>query len=257
MHQNCGCSKTKLSQNQAGYLKKLGLSKEAIRLYDLLLSISPLTAEAAAAHSQNFPSAYYRLFYELEQRQLVRRHAGRPRSWSALPLTVGLQSAFQGTEAELQTLLRKSLKSTGTSDNTQLIIGRQGVYDAYAQYAPQAKNEVLIYSIGIAYSETLESTQKSLIKRGVRIRHIMQRYQPANYFIAHKWLRAGVKLRHLPRPQGFHFFIIDDKRVCLTFTDAQDADNRFSIMTDNKPAISLFLTQFDQLWQEAGSLALD
>ncbi len=250
-HKNCRCAVGSLSREQRRYLKQLGLSKEAIRLYDTLLTMGKLTAQGAAWHTFDHASAEYRLFYELEGRQLVRRHAGRPRTWSALALQIGLPGSLKNAESQLQNLLARSVDEQVKTDKTELIIGRQAAYDAYTTYAQQAKQEVLIYSIGIAYTEALAATQKSLVKRNVRIRHIMQKYQPANYHIVSKWLRIGIKLRNLPRQQGFHFFVIDLSTVCVMFSDASDVENRLSILTNNQAAVNHFAKEFDQLWAEA------
>ncbi len=251
IHHDCGCAAGSLTQQQRKYLKQLGLSKEAIRLYDTLVTMGKLTAQDAATHTFDYPSAEYRLFYELEKHQLVRRHGERPRVWSALAPQIGLPGSFKNAENQLQNLLARSVDKQVKTDRTELIIGRQAAYDAYIAYAAQAKREVLIYSIGIAYTEALAATQKLLVKRGVRIRHIIQTYQPSNYHIVSKWLRAGIKLRNLPRAQGFHFFVIDDTTVCVMFSDASDVENRLSILTTNPAAVTHFAKEFDQLWAEA------
>jgi hypothetical protein len=210
-----------------------------------------LTAQDAATHTFDFPSAHYRLFYELERHKLVRRHTGRPRSWSALPTDVGMQSSLRDAQAQLESLLKSGTGKERPTGHIEILIGRQPLYEAYARHADFATKDIEIYSIGIALSDKLEAMQKALTKRGVSVRHIVQRYQPSNYHVIEKWRRLGIKPRYLPTKQGFHFFVIDDSWLCITFTDAVDTENRLSILTDNPTAIHIFHGQFSHLWTEA------
>lgn len=240
-----------LPEDAKQYLHRIGLSFSAIALYELLLRNGRLSAQDAAEYNNDFASAQYRLFYDLESRQLVRRIAGRPLRFEALPLRLGLASSFQDNNRELEYLIRGSLKSDNLSQPFQLIMGRRDLYAAYVRYADKAKHEIWLYSIGIAFSDKLEATQRSAIKRGVSIRHVIQQRKLSNQHVVAKWLRAGVRLRYLKQPRGFHFFIIDSSIVCLTFSDPNDTDKRLSIITSDGSAIELFRGQFRDIWDKA------
>lgn len=249
-------SKITLNANQRAYLRRLGLSIGAVKLYDYMLQGKRLTAQDAAALTLNFPSAHYRLFYELENNKLVRRIRGRPLSFEALPLPLGLRSSFQNSLRELRQLSGISNANGKSSSGThsEIIIGRQSLYDAYEKLAGEAKHEIYLFSIGIAYSTRLEKTQRFAVKRGVSIKHVVQRKKLSNQYVIAKWLRAGVKLRYLKLKQGFHFFVIDNTYVCISFSDPDDTENRLSILTNNETAIQLFTGQFRYLWQQAKAI---
>ena|GEM_PF-2539476 len=253
----CACQETILTDVERSYLHKIGLSKHAVELYNLLLVLGPLTAQAVTSHRSRFVSAQYRLFYELEAHNLVRRDGGRPRTFTALPLTLGLQSSLVSTEKQLESMLAKSLSGTEqSSDILEIIHGRQAMYDSYVHLAARAEKEVCIYAIGIAFSDKIEATHRSLIRRGVRIRHIVQQHKISNLHVISKWLKLGVKLRYLPQPRGFHFFLVDGHQICITFSDPHDTDQRFSILTDNQAAARLFQETFENLWREAQDITL-
>jgi sugar-specific transcriptional regulator TrmB len=248
-------NKFKLTMEEYQYLRRIGLSIEAVHLYELLQQKGRLTAQKAASFTYDFPSAEYRLFYDLEKHRLVRRLPGRPRAFEALPLRTGLKSSLQNAENDLHKLIQGVIKETDATDQLEIIIGRQTLYDAYLVLADKAQHEIWLYSIGIAFSEKLEGTQRSAVKRGVSIKHVVQQHKISNQHVISKWQRIGVKLRYHKQQRGFHFFVIDSKQVCITFSNPSDTENRLSILTDNSAAVELFCTQFQNLWNGAKDIA--
>jgi sugar-specific transcriptional regulator TrmB len=245
----------RLSREQRLYLDRIGLSRDALRLYELLLQKGKLSAQQAAVYTGDFPSAHYRLFYSLQKHHLARSLTGRPKMFEALPLAQGLRLSFYNHEREMRVLLDTALGAPQQHDVTaSVILGRQAVYDEYVRLVKTAQQEVRLYSIGIAFSDKLEKTQRSLIKRGVRIRHVIQQRKLSNQHVVAKWQRIGVKLRYLKQPRGFHFFIVDNHTVCVTFSNLSDTDNRISLLTANKAAVQLFEAQFQIIWDQSTSI---
>jgi sugar-specific transcriptional regulator TrmB len=240
-----------LSVSQRAYLDEIGLSKEAVRLYELLLQKGQLSAQAAATYTLDHPSAEYRLFYALEAKDLVRRLAGRPRQFEALPLGQGLQASFVDKQFELKQLLGSAVRPPQPEQGDAVLVGRQALYRLYIKLARHAQHEICVYSIGIAYSRVLEQTQVAAVRRGVRIRHVVQERKVSNYHIIHKWQRAGVKLRHLQRSRGYHLTIIDNTHAIVTFSDPADTEQRISLVTTHSAAVDVLQAQFDQLWSES------
>lgn len=238
-----------LQKNEVSYLKKIGLSKAAIRLYADLLQAGGLSAQEAAALHGSFASAQYRLFYELERRELVRCLAGRPKRFEALPVGDGLQASLVKQEKTLEQLITGRLGSD--TETMHILVGRQEVYDAYMYYARQAKKQICLYAIGIAYSKELAATQKAVVKRGVLIRHVVQEVKAANYYVISRWLKLGIELRTLKRPRGYHLTIIDDSCAIVTFSNPRNTDQRMSLLTTNPDIIAILQTQFEPIWRAA------
>ena len=229
------------------YLRQIGLSKHAVELYELLLERGPLSAQEAAVNTEAFASAQYRLFYELESRELVRRLSGRPLRFEALPLSDGLQASLLNQERQLESLVNHA----ASDDVASLLIGRQKVYDTYMRLAANATQQICIYAIGIAYSEDLARTQTNAVARGVAIRHVVQEVKPSNYYVIDRWLRLGVQLRTLKRPRGYHLTIIDGTSAIVTFSNPSNTEERVSLLTHNPNIISLFQAQFESVWRHA------
>lgn len=249
MRNNCKCHTDLLSNHQKEYLKKIHISKEGVRLYNILLNLGPLSAQEAALHTKNFPSAEYRLFYELEKVGLVLRTPGRPLRFDALNIGDGLQTSYVRQEKEMQSLLSETLEDSGKLAN--IIIGRQKVYETYISYAKNAQKSICIYAIGIAYSKELAKTQADAIKRGVSVRHIVQEVKISNYFVVSRWLKLGVTLRTLKQPRGYHLTIVDDSCAIVTFSDSKDTEKRVSMVTNDKNVVAIFQNQFESLWSTA------
>lgn len=234
------------------YLTSLGVSDDASKMYLLLLKSKAMTIHELADKLGNLPSANYRLAYELEELGLIFRIYGRPMRFQAYPFGLGIQSSFNKHRTTVEGLVGNLLGNTDlTHHHVELLVGRQMLYDKYEQLASKACQEIAVYSIGIAYSKSLHFTQKSALKRGVVIRHVVQRVKSDNYHIIHKWQELGVQIRHAPADRGFHLMVFDRSQVLVSFSDPENTDSRISILTDSPAATGLFLTQFENIWKEA------
>lgn len=254
-HKKCKCNKSILSAENVEYLRRIGLSKNAIDLYSKLLILGPLTAQDAATHTLDFPSAQYRLLYLLESKELVRKISGRPVKFQALNLDSGLRASFIDNKQELAELIGTSSGSSA-NERAKVIIGRQAVYDTYMKYAAHAKERIYIFSIGIAYSKKLHDTQQLAISRGVDIYHVVQEVRPANYHVVNKWRKIGVKIKEMKQNRGYHLVIIDKTCAIVTFSDPDDTEDRVSIVTENEAIISIFDKQFEAIWQDAKKIKI-
>jgi sugar-specific transcriptional regulator TrmB len=245
-----------LTSQEKTYIRRLGLSKHAISLYVLLLKHGELTAKQASNLSGEFAAAEYRLFGQLEEFGLARRQSGRPVKFTALPKDIGLRAAYMRSRSSLDQLVAKLGLAEGGQQGLEIIVGRQAQYKKYAELAAQARREICIYAIGIAYSEELLRTQRAALERGVRIRHVLQQVKPSNFHVAHRWQQLGVGLRYEPAEHGFHLMLFDDRMAMITFSDPSDTDDRLSILTENGTALRLFQAYFQDIWQQAREVNL-
>lgn len=237
----------KLKPKDITYLKKIGLSRDAIQLYQAVLTSGPLSAKDASARTGKLAEAEYRLFYELESKRLVTRIEGWPRRFKALPLGDGLQASLLNEEKELE----KMVSRLPNLNSASVVIGRQEVYRIYSRYARKAKKQICIYAIGIAYTNELAKAQAGAAKRGVSIRHVVQEVKSSNFFVIDRWLRLGVKMRILKRPRGYHLVIIDGGCAIVTFSNPKDTDQRVSLITTEPYVVSIFQSQFESIWKNA------
>lgn len=255
IHRNCKCKEVILDEKQIEYLSKIGLSKSAINLYNKMLILGPLSAQDAATHTFDFPSAHYRLFYALENKDLIKRIQGRPIKFEPLPIKTGLKASYVDTRQELANLIKATNKNP-EQDKANIILGRQAVYDIYTEYATRAQEKIYIFSIGIAYSEKLHKTQQEAISRGVKVYHVVQEVKPANYHVIHKWKKIGINIKELRQSRGYHLVVIDDTCSIVTFSSPDDTEDRVSILSENKSIVAIFDQQFESIWDAAQKIKL-
>lgn len=242
--------KLSLTVNERDLLRKVGLSKRTLSLYEHLLEHESLTAKKAAVLSNEFPAAEYRLFEQLEKLGLIVRSNGRPAVFTALPKKVGLKAAYLQFRSGLELLIVRIGGGAG-EHHTEIIVGRRALYKRYIELAEQSKHEICIYAIGIAFSKELVSSQESALARGVRIRHVLQQVKPSNFHVAYKWQRLGVRLRHAPSERGFHMMLFDGKTALISFSNPNNTDDRLSLLTNNPAALRLFEADFRHIWANA------
>lgn len=244
-----------MNSKRQTYLRKIGLSKDAINIYEILLGAkNSLTVGEISKHTKNLDSAEYRLLYKLQDKGLVKRIKGRPMAFMALPMEDGLNVSLQKTQVELKSLL-KDVMPAHDDEKARLIFGREEVYKAYIDYADKARKQICIYAIGIAYSKRLEKAQTLAIRRGVYVRHVMQELKPSNYHVLAKWQRLGIKLKQLSRSRGYHLVTIDDTCAIVTFSNPNDTEERLSMVTTNPAIVELFQHQFEDIWSSAKKIS--
>lgn len=252
-------SSVRLSAKETAYLKKLGLSNHAVAIYAVLAQQQkPLSVATVATKLEVLPNAVYRICYDLEKIGLIHRISGRPLQFKAINRSEAYSQSFLQVKQELAVQLQSlaGTSATGPSADTRTMIGRQALYNAYADLAATAQHEICVYAIGIAYTDALYATQKSAINRGVHIRHVVQQLKKDNYFIVNKWQKLGVRMRLLKSPRGFHLNIIDNRVALIAFSNPLDTEDRLTIITYSPAAVLTMARLFEEMWQEAGEINL-
>lgn len=239
------------SASERALLGELGLSKHEVHLYGLLTQSDKSQSVNQLALAMNtYPTALYRLLKELEGRGLIQKISSRPQTYKALQKQIGLNVAFQQHQSKLKRLLSDA--TSQQSESVDIVMGRSEMYDAYIEYASKAIKSIDVFAIGIAYNHELRTTQEEALKRGVRIRHVVQKVRPQNFHVIHAWVTLGVQMRYLPEDQGYHLIVIDDSTVLITFSDPENTEERLTIISKHPTALKLFINQFALIWQSSG-----
>ncbi len=243
------------------YRATLRLTKQEADTYELLLACGPVPA-THISHALNYSTnAVYRLAKQLTARRFVIVRQGWPRLFEAVPLRIALEQVARTSQAEQAVvqanLLGMGLGATkantahGTPPDVEILNGREELYDRYAVEAQQAQHEILVFAIGIAYSDHLDTVQREVRHKNVEVRHIVQKYTKDNYYILQKWLRIGVKLRHYPTPLGFHLMVFDGRKVIISFSNPVDTDTRTSLIVQAPAAASAMREYFFNMWAKS------
>jgi len=241
-----------LPDEDVRFLERIGLSDHEIQTYQIIAqSEKPTSAQDVASKLMVYPSAVYRMFDDLEEKGLIYRLSGRPRTYRAAKRQVGYPKAYQSEVSCLERLLSATGINSEKSAGTDVVVGRQANYQEYIRLAKGAEHEICIFAIGIAYSEKLRKVQADAIRRGVYIRHVVQKLQSSNFHIIHKWQRLGVNMRVLKQEQGYHVVVVDRQKALVTFSDPENTDDRVAIVTETPSAVRLFQAQFESIWSQA------
>ncbi len=252
MKANISVNVNDFDDNELRYLKRLGLSDHEIQTYKVLVDCNkPMSAQDIASKLMVYPSAVYRIFHDLESLGLVWMVGKKPIRYQASNKSEGFKVAYVRQKDELARLLQLTGADDLSDTSDGIILGRQALYREYIKYAKRSEKEISVFAIGIAYSKSLHQAQEEAIKRGVYIRHVVQKLQPANYHIIHKWQRLGISVRHNPQKQGYHISIIDNMVALITFSDPENTEDRLTIISKNPTAVKLFQLQFEAIWQSA------
>lgn len=243
---------------QRKFLSEIGLSEDAVELYAKCLAAGKLTASQASASAGEYPSAQYRLFYRLEQYGLVREEKGWPKLFHVVPPQLSFPVALRTRKTELDDAAKaanKMVEERGEA-GLRLLTGKEALYQEYAELAPQARHTIDLYTIGIAYSPELVAVQKAAVRKGVRIRHIVQEVKLSNLHVITTWQKLGVKLRKNGAERGFHLMTFDDTLAIASFSNPADTEDRLSLITENPSALAMFRRYFDSLWEASRELSL-
>lgn len=240
----------KFSSTEELFFKELGLSDHEIQVYQVLAAKKTRghTAQNVASVLTVYPNAVYRIFRRLESFGLARLAQRRPLAYQVTDKVQSYVAAATQKKSSLDVLLGQVAPHGDAKNGVRIIVGRQALYNRYVELAQRAKTEICVFAIGIAYSEELRAVQKNAIKQGVRIRHIVQKLQPSNYSIIHKWQGLGVGVRYFEQKHGYHLTIIDQNIALVTFSSPEDTEDRLSIEVSHSSAVQLFQSQFEILW---------
>lgn len=242
------------------YKRQLRLTTMEAMLYETLLNTGPNIASNLAEALDCKPQAVYHLANKLLKRGFIFiDHRQRPRVFRAVPIEnvlPWLQEASRNELATVQAAFASTVPMAPAAlPAVGILHGRQSLYDRYIVEADKAHSEILVYAIGIAYTEELHAVQAAARARGVEVRHIVQKYVAANYHVIAKWQRLGVKLRHQPANAGFHLMVFDARTVIVSLSDPNDTEQRVSVVLQSRPAAAAMRDYFYGLWASARLLS--
>lgn len=246
------------SPDVESFRKELGLTGLEAHAYETLLIVGPMTAKDLAVGLDNVPSGVYRLLNSLISRGFAYTMKRHPKIYAAVPMAQILPKLAkdrQVVQMRLQSTLLGFERPANRPPIVSMLHGKQALYERYIDEAERARAEILVFSIGIAYSDRLHATQQLARERGVEIKHVVQLIMPDNYHIVTKWQRLGVKVRHHPAPLGFHLMVFDGRTVIVSFSNPDDTEERTSLILNNPGAAAAMRDYFYGLWAESRLLS--
>ncbi|MBI3624336.1 hypothetical protein HY218_01755 [Candidatus Saccharibacteria bacterium] len=239
-------------------LAELGLTSEESSIYVLLLTKGSLTAKAIADEQGIIVNSVYRPTKALIGKELVKELDVSPKQFQAITPSTGLRKLADkktdAIKAVSESLINQlSIKKTPNRLNMELLTGRKELFERFVDLAKEAKQEILVISIGEPVPESIwEVTQKSLDK-GVKPKFIFHKHDKDNIMLIKRWLAMGVQVRYLP-DEGYHLNVFDHHSTILSASNPKQSKERSGVVIYNKAIIEALRNYFFLQWASARPL---
>lgn len=199
------------------HLKQLGLTHQEIQVYLALNNQKALRAKEIATKVSILPHAVYRTVRQLAKKGFVRTLKTYPVTFQAIPPQTAIPLFV---EEQVQTLQRVTASITDQSpalhhDSSptaiDLIYGSNTIFEQAARLLNQAKQEMIVISIGEPIPPTLLLSVKNAVGRGVSIKMIVHKYDESNKIVVENLKKNGYTIRYSPG-WGFHIAVYDKEK---------------------------------------------
>lgn len=240
-------------------LVKLGLSPHESSVYQILLGEGSLSVKEISKKLEILPNALYRLLEKLIQKELISAIGKHPAKYRAISPSIAFESFTKRKMAEIETLknkainelVKKKVKAWPTQIN--LLIGRNEMMMTYVKMAKEAKEEILIISIGEPIPEEVLLTNRDAVENGIALKMIAHKYDEGNKNLLKSWQKMGWDIRHYP-DWGFHLMVFDKKRSILSVNNPEDTRERTSMQIFSEGLSKALRDYFYSVWAKAKNI---
>ncbi|PJC81600.1 hypothetical protein CO007_03810 [Candidatus Roizmanbacteria bacterium CG_4_8_14_3_um_filter_36_10] len=254
--QNNTNTRYKIDQSLSPKLVKLGFSKQEAEIYLTLIKEGVLPAKEIASRMNILPHAVYRIIKKLEKKKLVAIITSSPLTFYVLPPELALSSYVKERSLQLEkeakeiNMMLSSKKIQSPTTKIDVIAGKQEFFLASEALIKEAKQEVLIISIGEPSTSDLILADKRAIERDVTVRMIAHKYDKDNQEFLFNLKKNGLEIRHFP-DWGFHLQVVDSEKSLLTVNNPTNPEERITVKI-NSPGLSKALRDyFYSVWEKA------
>lgn len=250
-------------------LVKLGLTSLQARIYLTILKLQKANVGKVSNTAEIARPDVYRVLPTLEKIGLVRKVIATPIKYEATPLKEGCQILLDRKKREYDDAEQKSVEliTEFNSENhafldessvesfclvnsKQLMIEKVMLADSTAEKGLDVIGRWGAMR-GLVFSNT-EIYEKAM-KRGVRIRFIIDNPPNPNDKIIEKWSRSSplFELRYLTEKLPIRGAIYDGKTANMCVRSIQDMEVTPSLWSNNPEFVKLLVNYFENLWQQA------
>ena len=237
-------------------LVKLSFSKQEAEIYLTLVTEGVLPAKDIASRMNILPHAVYRIIKKLEKKKLVAIITSSPLTFYVLPPELALSSYVKERSLQLEkeakeiNMMLSSKKIQSPSTKIDVIAGKQEFFSASETLIKEAKQEVLIISIGEPSSSDLILANRRAIERGVTVRMIAHKYDKDNQEFLSNLKKNGLEIRHYP-DWGFHLQVVDTKKSLLAVNNPQNPGERITVKINSAGLSKALRDYFYSVWEKA------
>lgn len=229
---------------------RLRLTPQAIQIYRLLLKEGILSASHIGKRLGIFPNAVYRSAHLLETVGLITVTHTYPQAFRPIPLERSIEVFLL---LQRQWLLATFSRRAHTSDVVppfaiQFLKDRIDMLGRYVGDVSVAGRTVDLVVSGLEVPAEVVLADTRALKRGVRIRILVQQQAQLDRTMLGNWLRQGKEVRVIPTIFA-RIIIIDKHTVYLMSYDPHDNEKAIGIRFAYEPIAQLMQLIFDTQWR--------
>lgn len=246
---------SKLRSFDSSLLVKLGLSQIEAETYRILHEEGSLSVKQAAGKLNVLPNALYRVFDGLSEKGLVISSGKYPATYKPLSASIALDMFIKNKIRDLETTKEEivsSFNNVKSSDQTRIdIIKTTGeFFTAYVQLAKQAREEILIISIGEDVPDEVLLANRDALKKGISIRFIVHKYDKTNHDVLIRWQKMGLKVKYY-QDWGFHLVIVDGVKSLLAVNNPDNTNERLAMKIYSRGLSNAYADYFNSIWERS------
>lgn len=236
-------------------LTRLGLSENEASCYLVLLGFGALSVSEIGEQMKILPNAVYRLLAKLETYQMVVSLGTSPKKYQAIPAKAALENLVSQQTTALEESKHKALNSlAGHTDETDtkidFVTGQKQFFDTFVKLSVQAKQEILVISIGEPVSDDIKLATRDALAKGVDCKFIFHKYDDNNAPLLNSWVSMGVNVAHYP-DRGFHLLVFDGKKAVLVSSNPLETNERSGMIISSPSLANAMREFFYARWNEA------
>ena len=235
--------------------QNISLPRQAQNIYNLLLTEStPLTVAEIGRRLKIFPNAAYRSLETLEKLGCIVRRDGYPVAFQ----TVAPNEAVE----RFSLLIRENFLQTFNSApnhredlRVSFVKDRAIMLKKYALVAKRAKREIALIISGHELPAEVYLENLKAVRRGVKIRAIVQCLNKANRDIISSWQECGIDVRHL-HFASVRLIVIDRQIVHLLSYSRKESLSGQGVEIVYPPFAEMMTEIFENNWRKAKPILL-
>lgn len=229
--------------------------RKEVCCYLALLGSGALSVSEIAEQMKILPNAVYRLIAKLETYQMIVSLGTSPKKYQAIPSKAALENLVNQQTTALEESKHKALSSlAGHADKADtkidFITGQKQFFDTFVKLSVQAKQEILVISIGEAVSDSIKLATRDALAKGVDCKFMFHKYDDNNTSLLKSWVAMGVNVAYYP-DSGFHLLVFDGKKAVLVSSNPQETNERSGMIISSPSLANAMREFFYARWNKA------
>lgn len=228
-------------------LIKLGLSDNEASCYLVILQNGAFSVSDIAKQMGILPNAVYRLLDKLEGYKMVVSLGTSPKKYQAVPAKAAIDSLVQIQakaleESKIQALNALSGHPSKAETKINFITGQDEFFNTFVKLAAQAKEEILVISIGEPVPDEIKLATRDALAKEIDCKFIFHKSDNENAGLVSSWIVMGVSVAHYP-DSGFHLLVFDGKQAVLVASNPSETAERTGMIITS-PGLANALRDF-------------